>query len=215
MAKRFSETDKWSDEWFSSLNPMQKLVFLFMVDKCDNAGFFEINSRLNSFMIGITEKDYLVAVKGLEKGFLWGKDGKKIWIKKFLLHQKNWPLNETNNAHKQILNIIELNQKNFEEHIINFSPLQAPNQGLISPIGRGKGKGIGIVNNIEEKIFEIFKQSSMLPDWQIKEEVMPRYMKYIEGKTITDHKALVNKFCSDVQPKKRESVLGGRKILGQ
>ena len=44
---RFTAPEKWNDEWFSNLKPMEKLVFLYLVDRCDNAGFFEINKRKN------------------------------------------------------------------------------------------------------------------------------------------------------------------------
>lgn len=140
MPKRFSETDKWNDEWFAELKPLQKLVFLFMVDRCDNAGFMEINTRINSFLIGITHEQYEGAIKGLSKCIVISKDRKKLWLKNFLKHQKNLPLNFENNAHKNIIYLIEENKENFD---FSFENLGA-NQGLISPIGKGKGKGKGI-----------------------------------------------------------------------
>lgn len=142
MPKRFSETDKWNDEWFAELKPLQKLVFLFMVDRCDNAGFMEINTRINSFLIGITHEQYEGAIEGLKKCIILSKDGKKLWLKNFLKHQKNLPLNFENNAHKNIIYLIEENKGNFE---YDFKNLGA-NQGLNSPIGKGIGKGNGIGN---------------------------------------------------------------------
>lgn len=136
--KRFSETDKWKDEWFSSLAPVEKLVFLFLIDSCDNAGFFELNTRLNSYLIGISEVEYLGAIKGLNRGLLGAKNEKVYWIKKFLFHQKNLPLNPENNAHKQIISIIQEKMVLFNE-LSMFVKLGA-NEGLFSPIGKGKGK---------------------------------------------------------------------------
>lgn len=137
MAKRFSDTDKWKDEWFSGLTPIEKLTFLFIVDNCDNAGFFELNTRLNSYLIGISIDEYNTALNGLSKGMVKSNDGKKCFIKNFLFHQKNTPLNLTNNAHKQIINIIKTNLEYFD---FDFDIL-APNQGLFSPLGKGIGKG--------------------------------------------------------------------------
>jgi len=196
MAKRFSATEKWQDGWFTSLKPIEKLVFLYVVDNCDNAGFFEINSRLNSFIIGITEAEYITALRGLEKGFAWSKCGKRIFVIKFLFHQKNLPLNPENNAHKQILHLIEMNKESFE---YDFDNLGA-NQGLVSPIG--KGKGIGSIN-IEEKrnkIFELFKTKSSLPEWQITEEI-EKYITWAEDKGVKDHAAAINKWIANVTPK--------------
>jgi len=138
IMKRFSETDKWKDEWFSSLNPIEKLVFLFLIDSCDNAGFFELNQRLNSFLIGISEAEYLGAIKGLNRGLLGAKDGKVFWIKKFLFHQKNLPLNAENNAHKQIILILSQKKDLFSSDILQYL---GADKGLFSPIGKGKGKG--------------------------------------------------------------------------
>ena len=82
MAKRFSETDKWHDEWFSELKPFHKLIFLFLVDRCDNAGFFEINARISSFLIGITTEQFEQGLSGIDKCLIKSKDGKKIVAKK-------------------------------------------------------------------------------------------------------------------------------------
>jgi len=160
MAKRFSETDKWQDEWFSELKPFNKLIFLFLVDRCDNAGFFEINARLSSFLIGITIEQFEQGLAGLNKCLIKSNDGKKIWLKNFIQHQKNLPLNSTNNAHKQIIFLLNSNKDNFD---FDFTNLGA-NEGLISPLGKGKGKGKGngngIVIDYKEEI-EIFKNDKI------------------------------------------------------
>lgn len=152
--KRFSETDKWKDEWFSSLAPVEKLVFLFLIDSCDNAGFFELNTRLNSYLIGISEVEYLGAIKGLNRGLLGAKNEKVYWIKKFLFHQKNLPLNSENNAHKQIISILQEKIPLFDD-VSLFVKLGA-NQGLFSPIGKGKGKGSVKVGSEEKISFDEF-----------------------------------------------------------
>ena len=146
--KRFTETEKWKDEWFCSLSILNKLVFLFLIDNCDNAGFFEINARLNSFLIGILESEYLGALNGLKKGLVKSKDEKKYFIKNFLFHQKNLPLNVLNNAHKQIIFLIENNKSLFD---YDFEKLGAK-EGLISP--KGKCIGIGKKEIIENFISE-------------------------------------------------------------
>lgn len=148
MAKRFTETNKWDDEWFLGLTPIQKLVFQFLTDRCDNAGFMEVNPRFNSFRIGISESEYLGAIEGLIRGLIRSRDGKRIWIRKFLFHQKNLPLNLKNNAHKQIVSIL---QKTSTEFDYDFKDLGAI-EGLISPIGIGIGidKGNGKEGGVGE-----------------------------------------------------------------
>jgi hypothetical protein len=165
IMKRFSETDKWKDEWFSSLLPLEKLVWLFIIDNCDNAGFFELNKRINSFLIGITEAEYLGAIMGLNRGLLGAKNNEMYFVKKFLFHQKNLPLNSENNAHKQIIQLIE-NRKHLFDY--NFKDLGA-NQGLNSPTGKGKGNSKGKVNSKEKKQKIHFSESEIFDAAKFKE----------------------------------------------
>ena len=143
MAKRFSTIEKWDDLWFSELQPISKLLFLFLVDKCDNAGFVEINSRLHSFFIGISKQEYLDALQTLDKVLVWSVSNEKIWLKNFIFYQNNLPLNIENNAHKQIINLLKQNIDLFDFDFSNILPNLGPNQDLIRDLGNGNGKGIG------------------------------------------------------------------------
>lgn len=64
MAKRFSDTEKWSDPWFSELTPELKLLWLYILDSCDHAGIWNVNQKLAEFKMGITPP--------------WGDGGDKI-----------------------------------------------------------------------------------------------------------------------------------------
>lgn len=172
---RFTAPVKWNDEWFSNLKPIEKLVFLYLTDRCDNGGFFEINKRVDAFLIGISEVEFIDNLKIIRKCYVASKDGKKIWLKNYLRHQKNLPLNPDNNAHKQIINIITSNIENFE---YDFNILGA-NQGLISPIGKGNiiGKGNGKVNEggagetkMDEKLWTDIVKSFVYNDFIWKEK---------------------------------------------
>ena len=52
MAYRYSDTLKWQDEWFVDLTSIEKLLFLYLYDNCDIAGFFELSYRKISFDLG-------------------------------------------------------------------------------------------------------------------------------------------------------------------
>lgn len=193
MAKRFSETEKWNDEWFCELKPLQKLIFLYMVDRCDNAGFIEVNARVASFLIGITGEQFEQGLKGLDKCLITSKDGKKLWLKNFLFHQKNLPLNPANNAHKQILVLLNENQEKFN---YDFSKLGA-NEGLISPIGKGIGKGIGKeggdFENLDRCKEVALKDPKYIRENKIKPEELDYFAKFLSKqaiyeKTLSDYK---------------------------
>jgi len=50
MAKRFTDNQKWEDSWFMDLTVEQKLIWIYLLDHCDNAGLWKINIKnLNYF----------------------------------------------------------------------------------------------------------------------------------------------------------------------
>lgn len=137
MSKRFTESDKWDDVWFRQLPPGAKLTFLFMCDRCDMAGFYELDVEDIAFRTKMTEDSILGAVKGLYRGLI--QHDNVVWLRNFLRHQKNLPLNPENNAHKHIIYRIGQRLAEFPE----VPKLLGADMGLFSPIGKGRGKGKG------------------------------------------------------------------------
>ena len=174
MSLKFTNTKKWDDVWFSQLTMGQKVMFIYLCDTCDIAGFLEINEKITTLQTGV--EDVNGTIESLSKSILY-QDG-YIWIKKHLKHQKNLPINIRNGAHKAII-------KSIAEHIDRFpeifehlpvsdsetikSALLGVGGGGASPppIGKGIGKGIGksISNNTvttvtpqeESKIARLYK----------------------------------------------------------
>ena len=155
MSYRFTNTDKWRDSWFSELTPYGKLLFIYFCDNCDIAGFYEINPRRIVFETGLSNKNIEESLKGLQRGFWKSKRGSWIFIINFIRHQKNFPINPSNSAHKGIIKSIESHLQDYECDTMDtfFTELQkyhyesrgleAPTMGLDSPIGKGIGKGNG------------------------------------------------------------------------
>lgn len=134
--KRFTETLKWDDPWFRQLPGVHKLIFLYIIDRCNNAGFLEVDQDAMAWHTKVDSKHIEGALKGLERG-IKGASG-WVWVRRFLHHQKNEPINPDNPAHKQIIGLIAEQSQRFSG-IPEFQSFQAPYKGLRSPIGTGKG----------------------------------------------------------------------------
>jgi hypothetical protein len=169
MANRFTNIDKWhKDRWFIDLQPMDKLVFIYLCDNCDHAGFMELSIRTIAFDIGTNEDQIKESLVNLKRCFTYSLDESKIFIRNFLKHQKNLPLNEQNKAHLGAIRLLYENLNAFgcskiEDFIpecIN-SPCQGSSKGLDSPTGIGIGIGIGNKGGLGGN-FNIQKQSKIV-----------------------------------------------------
>lgn len=165
MAKRFTDTGKWGEKWFYGLSPYSKLLFNYLCDICDNAGFYEVNEERLAADTKIPTDQIQKCFAELSKSVLL-VDG-RIWIRNFVKHQKNLPLNPKNNAHKNIITLIEesggyfvhlLEFVEFSKHLpIESQNKLAPKQPLNRGPGIGIGNGIGNGNIIKSE--EILKFS--------------------------------------------------------
>ncbi|MFA6973967.1 MAG: hypothetical protein WC238_04510 [Parcubacteria group bacterium] len=142
MAYRYTSTDKWNDAWFSNLSQLQMLLFMYLCDTCDHAGFKEINLKRIASDLSSSADTIKGAMEGLSRSILWSRDGDTIYLRNFLKHQKNLPLNPANNAHKGILDKFELYAHKFDiQDVETF--IQGAMEGLESPTGNGNGNGNG------------------------------------------------------------------------
>lgn len=172
MAYRFTDTGKWSDSWFIDLSSTAKLLFMYLCDNCDIAGFYEISPRKITFDIGINERGLQGALKELARGLIFSKSGQVIFLRNFLKHQKNLPLNQLNKAHRGVIKRLKKYADQFDLKAISEatktdvfallevekieekessnegatkgdkSPIKGASEGLQSPTGIGIGKPI-------------------------------------------------------------------------
>jgi hypothetical protein len=161
MSSRDTKTEKWQDKDFRLLPPECKLMFLYLIDNCDIAGFWEIDSARAAFETGLNSDQILGAIKGLARPCVAGD--KYLWVRNFIKHQNNLPLNNNNNCHKGIIKRL-LEHKDWNPESLELlpkdekiNPKQGAVEGLNSPYGKGKGKGKGKERECEGK------QKKMLP----------------------------------------------------
>ena len=143
MAYRFTNTDKWNDAWFSDLKPLAKLLFMYLCDQCDIAGFLELNVKKITFDLGCDKQGLEKAMKEVESKLIISDDGRFIFINNFLKHQRNLPLSDNNRAHIPIKRILTENLSKFKKNSIE-ALLQGGCKGDISLYGNSNGNSVGI-----------------------------------------------------------------------
>lgn len=138
MPRRFTVTEKWRDSWFRRLNPSAKLLFNYLCDNCDIAGFWEIDLDLASSETGIRKQRIHNAFVDIKKAYR--KEGRYIWIINFIFHQGNLPLNPEAPPHKGIIRLLRQHNGDFGNLL---KELDKSSEGLCNPISKGKGIGKG------------------------------------------------------------------------
>ena len=65
MAKRFTDTDKWKDEWYTELTNDYKVIWQYLLDTCDNAGIYKRNIKLLNYYCNtnVSDEDILKIFK--------------------------------------------------------------------------------------------------------------------------------------------------------
>ena len=86
MSKRFTESNKWDDPFYQDLTPVLKCLWIYITDKCDNAGIWLVNKRTAEFNIGV-KIDWDEVVKIFGDKITVFENGKKWLINKFIKFQ--------------------------------------------------------------------------------------------------------------------------------
>ena len=90
MAYRYTTTEKWNDNWFSELKQFEKLLFMYLCDNCDIAGFYEINYKRIENDLTSKKETIKGAFKGLSRGLIFNETEEYIY-KEFFKTPKKHP----------------------------------------------------------------------------------------------------------------------------
>lgn len=135
MARRFTDTDKWRDEWWGSLSNDYRMIWLYLVDSCSIAGVWKKDFRGLNFNcnVNITEEKFIEVF-----GSRVIDRGNFFFIPKFVRFQCPKGLNSNKPA---IVSIVkELEQNNL---ISIVQELFGNDYLIIKDKGKGKGKDKG------------------------------------------------------------------------
>lgn len=125
VAKRFTDTEKWKDDWFLRLKPVDKIFWLYICDNCDHAGIWKVSSHLAGIMIG-QDVDLELALLGF--GPKVQKLSDDYWFIPNFIRFQYGLLDESNKVHKSVLAILK------------SKGLEAPTKPHASPLLGAKDK---------------------------------------------------------------------------
>jgi hypothetical protein len=147
MAKRFTDSTKWSNTFVRSLKAPYKLLWLYILDDCDHAGIWQVDIEVAEIRIG--EKLNLKMAETVFKDKIAIlKNGEKWFIKDFIDFQYG-ELNPQNRAHNSVISI--LNKYNLIDENLKFKDLISPLQGAMD---MDKNKDMDKDKEKEKEIFE-------------------------------------------------------------
>jgi len=118
MAKRFTATEIWNEDWFLDMPMEYKLFWYYMLSTCNHAGLFKVNLRSFCGLIGVN----LTSTIALEL-FNNGKQrirviNNSLWlIEDFFVYQYGSTLNPNNRVHGSIV-------KEYSKHNIELTSIR-------------------------------------------------------------------------------------------
>lgn len=194
MPRRFTDTEKWKDEWFLSLDNDSRIVWQYILDNCSHAGILKKNFKLLNFCCNTqhTEESFnkIFVDRVLDKD-------KFYFIPKFLTYQYPKGLNSNKPAIVSVRRELEL---------VGFSTMITQSLGNDYPFIKDKDKDMDKDKDKDKdkgSINKPIKKNEELPKLQFLSTVMltkEEYQKLIDrfGQEGTDKKIynLNNGICS-------------------
>ena len=154
---RYINTKFWDDEYISELEPIQKLLFLYIITNSltNICGVYEITLKRICFDTGISQKDIMDILEKFDKDLKIKYSNGWIGIKNFIKHQKVSD-NKNDKINIGIENGLANIPQEFKDWINTSSPIEAPStplKPLATPLNysNSNSNSNSNNNNIEDK----------------------------------------------------------------
>ena len=157
MAKRFMDNTIFDKSWYRKLPVRLKIVWFYLINKCNHAGIWECDVDLLSFQIGdeYTLEEILEAFGDNLKEI----GDNKIYITKFIEFQYGLPLNRKVKVHQSVLKLLD------KSGIELANPLLS-----VKDKDKDKGKDINVrlkdfADRVEKELFDLQLDPQMVKDF--------------------------------------------------
>jgi len=104
MAKRFTDTDMWDQDWYIELPNKYKLLWNYIKDKCDNVGVWRPNkSILQKILAEPLNLNEFLSFVNSDKERIREMPSGRWWVKDFFIFQYGNKFSPTSPVHKGAL----------------------------------------------------------------------------------------------------------------
>jgi hypothetical protein len=110
---------------FVALSKDAKLVYYYLYETADIAGFNDLSSSKVTQCTGLAYNEAKIALDELEKKkyLILSEERTAIWYTNYLKEQGNFPLNYKNSSHKGIIKAFKRRLFEFRKSIVNFADI--------------------------------------------------------------------------------------------
>ncbi len=151
MSKRFIDTGLFEDSWFMDLSKDGKLLWIYMITKCDHAGIIELNKKLLTVQTEI--KDFSRVIEELGNRLVTLDEELNIYfIPKFIHFQyPNFPQSKVNQQQGAIKQL-EKYGLFVDGKLVEFKSSPRVKQELTNSYGNGNDNGNDIGSGKESLV---------------------------------------------------------------
>ena len=203
MAKRFTDTEIWEEDWFIELTPDYQFFWIYLKDNCDYVGIWRPNIAKFKKLFGrdINLSDAL-CILNKEKVRIELIDGGRWFLTQFIPFQYGRVLNLSNRFHKSIYDSLVSNNVDLTSIRPQIVVKLESGQGVDTP--KVKDKVIKDVCN-KDKINPIFESLwEKYPKRLGKKESLKHFLESVKTEEDVNNikKALDNyiRYCIDKDP---------------
>ena len=152
MAKRFTSTDIWGEDWYLDMPNEYKLFWFYMLSACDHSGIFKVNTRSFGVVSGsIVCAKTALAYFNKEKQRIREINQSVWYIEEFFVYQYGATFNLNNSVHDSI-------EKIYNKYGIEMSSIRGlrevkertkRGQGEVSETTKDKDKDISSLKEVK------------------------------------------------------------------
>lgn len=151
MAHRDTDTLKWDDSWYQALSLSEKLLWLYICDKCDQAGVWKENRPLAEFQIGC-RIDWNASIASLGDRVVIHGDR---WVIPSFIPFHYGRLTETHKMYKKVCSCLAYHKMTYNLDTISIVYLNegntlSQNENSVKDKDKDKGKDI-LIQNVQNR----------------------------------------------------------------